>query len=300
MPKCAGTTIAYHIEKNYSKIERIYLYADSVTNTPYDIASGNYDENKLPIEVLNKKVENRIKNMNKDKRSKIKILYGHHAFYGIHEFFDRQPYYFTFLRDPLERTVSMYNYWCKSYFFFNNYEDTKKGNVLKILQYGVPPRIEEWINEIYVGNKNHYPRGSMANLLIKSNYIDASSKSDIASNLNKFEFIGLVKSFQEDSFYLYQNMGFNKFCDNQNISYNYFNKKYMPRKNWKTLKKKIVALNREDYSLYYKALKLNEKYKKVNNNFYPDVNKLLYRRRVFTPFSRRVPIIKKFITDFLN
>jgi len=42
--------------------------------------------------------------------SKIKFIFGHAAYYGIHKKMpDREPRYFTFLRDPASRQVSHYN-----------------------------------------------------------------------------------------------------------------------------------------------------------------------------------------------
>lgn len=42
--------------------------------------------------------------------SKLRFIFGHATYYGIHEKVpDREPRYFTFLRDPAERQISHYN-----------------------------------------------------------------------------------------------------------------------------------------------------------------------------------------------
>jgi len=49
-----------------------------------------------------------IRALSASKRSKIKLVHSHALWYGVHELFDREPYYFTFMRDPVSRVISLY------------------------------------------------------------------------------------------------------------------------------------------------------------------------------------------------
>jgi hypothetical protein len=41
---------------------------------------------------------------------RLRAVHGHRVFYGLHAIVDREARYFTFLRDPVSRTVSLYNF----------------------------------------------------------------------------------------------------------------------------------------------------------------------------------------------
>ena len=41
---------------------------------------------------------------------RLRAIHGHRVFHGLHEVVDREPRYFTFLREPVSRTVSLYNF----------------------------------------------------------------------------------------------------------------------------------------------------------------------------------------------
>jgi len=41
---------------------------------------------------------------------RLRAIHGHRVFHGLHEVVDREPRYFTFLREPVARTVSLYNF----------------------------------------------------------------------------------------------------------------------------------------------------------------------------------------------
>lgn len=86
IPKTAGTTINAILEKNFSESERYHV-------NPCDIAASR-------AEIAGQSIES---------RQHIHLLYGHMGF-GWHDYMPRPAVYATFLRDPVKRVVSHYNY----------------------------------------------------------------------------------------------------------------------------------------------------------------------------------------------
>lgn len=44
-------------------------------------------------------------------RSKVKVIMGRNVLYGMHDGFQSEPFYFTMLRNPVERYISQYNFY---------------------------------------------------------------------------------------------------------------------------------------------------------------------------------------------
>lgn len=87
LPKNAGTSMYSILKRNYS--------AKEIYHVRYN-KNGiwNLDEfKKLP----------------QNKKDKIYLLTGHFDF-GLHEYFSHQFQYVTMMRNPIERTISFYNY----------------------------------------------------------------------------------------------------------------------------------------------------------------------------------------------
>lgn len=98
IPKTAGTTFHYHICNNFEESEIIFVYE----STRY--------YNKPPYYFTQKKVKNYLKSIPNEKKDKIKIVLGHDVYMGIHKNFNRPERYITFLRNPVDRTISFYNH----------------------------------------------------------------------------------------------------------------------------------------------------------------------------------------------
>lgn len=87
IPKTAGTTLNYVLQRQYSKPGAIYTLGSP------EPEQGVRELNKLPP----------------DQRSAVQLLRGHCAF-GAHRFLTEPSSYFTVLRNPIDRVVSHYYY----------------------------------------------------------------------------------------------------------------------------------------------------------------------------------------------
>lgn len=100
LPKCAGSTINFHIQEKYS-IKSLHL---PTIATP--ILTGL---NEVPWATRDW-LDAYISHLPDVRRRSIRIVYGHLAYLGIHNLFRGEPRYFAFLRNPVDRVVSQYNW----------------------------------------------------------------------------------------------------------------------------------------------------------------------------------------------
>jgi len=89
IPKAAGTTMLPILVRQYEKNSVLPVYGE---------------KKMRGIETIEK-----IKNCSEDQRMRIRVLVGHMKF-GLHEYLKPSTTYITFLRKPVERIVSQYNY----------------------------------------------------------------------------------------------------------------------------------------------------------------------------------------------
>ncbi|AQA00229.1 hypothetical protein BWQ93_18525 [Sphingopyxis sp. QXT-31] len=94
VPKCGGTTLKAHLERHFVMDEQLVEF--SHWGRSYRKTHGRPDFADRPPE----------------ERASAEILSGHQTYYGIDRLVPgpRDPRYFTVLRDPAERCVSLYNF----------------------------------------------------------------------------------------------------------------------------------------------------------------------------------------------
>lgn len=94
IPKCGGTTFKAHVERHLAIEETFFEFSN--WGRQYRAARG------LP----------RFIERSAEERARAEVLAGHRLIYGAHKFVPgaREPRYFTVLRDPAERCVSLYNF----------------------------------------------------------------------------------------------------------------------------------------------------------------------------------------------
>ena len=270
IPKNAGSTFRYHIEKNLKSDERLLLDFDTLGIegiNPYS---------------LNKKcanaVEKYFRSKTKYKLRKLRIIYGHRIPYSVHNYFsDRIVRYFTFFRDPVSRIVSIYN------FKRGVYEDSIKSGVKRLgakdtlLVNDEIPSFEKWIKEKY--SVQHYPN-SVYKFLESLGYL-RGIKNNIGQALGRFYFIGTLEDFDNDSLYLYHKLGFKGLFMNQNIS-----KKYYQKVPGKQLENTIRKKCRADETLYSVAKTRSMKFKKENLEYERIVDGQKVKSKLLMPFTQ--------------
>ena len=83
IPKTAGTTVHHILNNQYRSLPSFSIsHPDQITH---------------------------FENKSKEERSRIKVLKGHFAF-GAHAYYSEPTTYFTFLREPIKRSISSFNY----------------------------------------------------------------------------------------------------------------------------------------------------------------------------------------------
>ncbi|TKJ17512.1 hypothetical protein CEE44_03175 [Candidatus Woesearchaeota archaeon B3_Woes] len=281
--KCAGTTIRKHIEINLKKDNYLLL---TIRGKPV-------------FERTKENTENYLRSLNKKQKDKIKIIFGHGAYYNLHKFFpDRKARYITFLRNPVDRTISQYNF-NRQFLKQKIEEDIRKlKNKLNPEEFKIIKKVKLDIHRqknkelIKNGRVLNFKKWFLANTYLTEEFIykffsihilniplsthmfylslskriqkkDINKKNleKIKKTLNKFYFIGLTEN-PKDFLYLYLLLGISKFSENKNISKKYFNPK-----NKEKIERFILTKNKYDLELYNHAKKLNKQHKKQNPKY---------------------------------
>lgn len=191
IPKTAGTTLRYIIQYQYKPSAIYELYGPSATH------SERLEE---------------FKRLSDARKAEIKIVNAHLGF-GLHEFLPQPCTYITFLRNPVDRVVSMYYYFQRT---GNNYVQNLT--------------LKEFI-QTYGGardNMTKYLSGEKLKIQLNdpNNEIDYQCSSEsletAKSNLKKhFKIIGIAERFDESLILLKNKLGWKvPLYDKNNVSKN--------------------------------------------------------------------------------
>lgn len=150
---------------------------------------------------------NTLRNHSKEHLSKYKYFSGHYDMDGI-ERIPGNKFIFTFLRDPVERVLSLYYFWRSiththiEKFNLGGPRVAKRLNLLDFLRYkkdGIPANIDNYMARLLLGG------GINCNSSVSAQrvYFD-----ECVESLNRFDFIGFLDSYDDDYKSLLSMLGF--------------------------------------------------------------------------------------------
>lgn len=151
--KTAGQSVMQLIEANYKESERLFANRDKIaTISPADL-------------------------------QQYKIIYGHNL-YLIHEYLGYKPQFFTFLRDPVERTLSHYAY-------------LRRATYMKIVH---SQTLEEFITDPRTRPQifNYQTRWIASDSMMRAAEPDSEGLLELAKQrLDEFAVVGIVEEFEK-------------------------------------------------------------------------------------------------------
>ena len=280
IPKTAGETFKHNVEK--------CLPPDQFLRTSFNYSEPYYDMQEKKIKFFNGKenFKRSIQNWTDQEKNRLKCIGGHDSYYGIHKLFEKQPKYVAFFREPISRTISLYNYERMAWEIYSNKKKPhtiferdflKRLNNFFLINHQIPT-FEEWLNQRYNQECPFYY--SMTRTLQSLHFLPESlpttlPRSILLEGLSKFYFLGTVATFDEDSAYLYHELGINQFAPNTNASPHYVK--------IETLEKRVIErikeLNQGDLLLYEMVCNENQKFKKKTKNFFSITQKVQRQKK---------------------
>lgn len=263
IPKTAGEVFKRNIESSLSK-NQVVRTSFNYHERFYNISSGQYEFYQDQIHF-----EKTIQALTNDQINTIKILCGHDSYYGIHTLINRDAKYITFIRDPLKRTLSMYNYKRLVWDVHSTMKpplDPRQENALSLMKkhflvHDKVPSFEEWLECHY--DKTIPIYGTMSNYLRNLGFFDLNS-NNICHALDKFYFIGTSETYDRDSHFLYHLLNVNYFSSDKNASIPHVTTQLINQ----SIINKIQSHNKEDIELFNLAISYNKKFKRSHKKFY--------------------------------
>jgi len=268
IPRTAGTTITHHIARNFTPEETLRLYPDEL---------GMLNSNKRYYSQSDYKemINSYVSRIPKKQKNNIKIIFGHYVYKGIEKYFDKDPYFFTVVRDPVNRAISSYNFWATSYYHSRNINFLVKNGFL------IDGKVE---TDVYKWNKaktkDHNVSSFSLNLDRYLSYLNFNT------DLSDFDFVGLTEKSRNDFLYIYNLLDIDTHFPRSNVS-----RVYQKTVHKKALKDYISTYT-NDYQIYKRALKLNRMYKQKHTDFYDKVSSQR-RKQMFSLYPLRA-IVRRF------
>jgi Sulfotransferase family len=190
IPKCAGTSLIDTLSK--------------VGRQSYLVISKSPTSKLAALNELKRQLSWRWWN-----RRKIRLVMGHDVFCGMDQAFQRPAFYFSFLRDPVERYISHYRYLVDC---AENARHPLHSFATEIVnRSGQPISLQSFVEQRRLCNfmTNHLASAMHPDLSTKRwDIVDGKELRRLAEAcLRKLAFIGFVDSFEQDSQYLCQVLG---------------------------------------------------------------------------------------------
>ena len=273
IPKCAGTTFAEHLKYNFQ--QGTLLNIGPSLHRPFEERS---------------EVDAYIRSLHPKRKEKIKVISGHSVYFGIHEHFQRPARYITFLRDPLWQAISLYNYFMEHYDFV-----TRNDHGGKFSNDNGELTFEKWqhvfdINmqiSALLNYRINNQIGLHGDIKINEDHLEKAKQV-----LDRFYFVGLTETFEEDSSFLFNELNITKFIKKpQNVT---------PKRHIRPSTKLFDLISQSatlDQQLYSHAVQLNRDFKQNHPEFYKIV-KDTDNRKTYLPLPLKLIVAEKLVAFF--
>jgi hypothetical protein len=289
IPRTGGTTLKWHIERNFSEEERLPLYTDALN------VLNNRKKSYKPAD-YRELVDRYVSEIPRKRKDKIKIVYGHYSIYGLHKKFDKKVRYITFLRKPEDRIISFYNYLYHEYHKENYLGKKQPKYKYGLLTDGKPAALNQWILKLIKSDDYMSLWIDSINIFYKLGYLRSisNSKDTLVSCLKIFYFIGITEFFNIDSLIFYKLLNLNRFYKRKNVSVKHVEKRYIGirNSNYKTL------LDRNE-RIYDLAVYLNGTFKDTNKDLVSGIETLKLKRKFILPVSQNIDTFSNKIKTIL-
>lgn len=287
IPKTGGAALVQNVERFLPRGKCLRL---NYTHKQYyhDPRTG-----KLHFYETEEDFKNLIQSLSVAEKSELEFLSGHDLSFGLHEEFLQEARYFTFTREPIARTISLYNYQRYQHDFLKrmkNMDESHRRLALFsqkwFLKEGKVPSFEEWLEESY--NDSYHFYWTQVRFLQEYGYLDKEIKEGSWDRMfEKFFFVGLVQTINEDELYLYHKMGTGRFWANRNASHPYISYSKLDKR----IQEKIREKNPHDFELYQRAKIVNAAFKKQHEDFSKIVRKMkLVKQRAYIVEKALLPM----------
>lgn len=296
LPKTGGAALFQNVERFLPRSECLRL------NCTYQQFYTDPRTQKLCFYETPKDFEILLSALSEAQKGKIQFISGHDLPYGLHKYFPQPAKYFMFIREPIARTISLYNYQRSQYEFLKTMKNMDESHRrLKLFSNrwfvidGKIPSFEEWLEKSYNGDYPFY--FTMTRLLQQLNYLDKVLNEDSWDRLlEKFFFVGLTDTMNKDELYLYHQMGTRCFWANRNASRPYISHQNLDRR----IQEKILEKNQEDFILYERAKKANAAFKLKHADFPRIAKRMEIRKRGYYFIEKGSPWVKFFLRPILK
>ncbi len=258
IPKTAGITFMRHVKYNYPS--KTVLTISPKPNMKFHHRAD---------------VDAYIDYLPQKRKDQIRVVCGHSVYHGIHGHFQKKPRYLTFLRDPVKRAISNFNYFMQNYDVFVEEDNEVFPQSRDELTF------DRWWNCIQhnlqtgiVLNYRHDDKPGWDREL----RLDESHLEEAKRILDDFYFVGLTETFEEDTLFLYNELNVSRFLKRkQNVT----------AKRYVEVNKELIEMIRAgaalDIELYEHALRLNREFKRNHPDFSQIVERVRAGRRYVTP-----------------
>ena len=232
--KTAGTTLSRHLSPNFPGRSQLFLSGEriglDVSKRDGHLAVPGFVRNRVDEYVVH------------NSTTRTRLLAGHFVYPGIHALMPgKKPRYFTFLRDPVERVVSLY-------WFLRHASDSYWHHELVNANWS----LEEWLASSRAlwarnGQTRHVLVGAHEQACLEPG-LNPELLSEAMRTLDDFWFVGLRETFDRDSAFLLGRLGATRFAKKNAFRVNTKKEAASPE-----TCARIAAANRLDMELYQYA-----------------------------------------------